>query len=306
MKKIFPFIFCILFSQETYQGQITFSYTGTESGSFTSLVQDSVLFGTAINQMGEDTSSFIIASVTQQDTNDFDIFFAILQDSTFPVQPRTWQIPGSENTDDLSSIENIVVFMPGLDSAFVMNLLGMFSDTSSTGDSLNQDSLITALFTNLVDDLYLGLAGEFELTSVSDSTLDGVFYTTLIKPTLQIPPHMVMINNGEFSFTKIASIELGLNENPKIPKSIVLNAAYPNPFNPVTTLRITSNGALNSRVTLQIFDMNGRWVESLIQNKLIIGTREIQWQASASSSGIYFAVMQSNNNIQTTKLILLK
>ncbi|SVD90210.1 uncharacterized protein METZ01_LOCUS443064, partial [marine metagenome] len=41
MKKILPCIFCILWAQESYIGEITFDYNGTVSGSFTSIIQDS-------------------------------------------------------------------------------------------------------------------------------------------------------------------------------------------------------------------------------------------------------------------------
>ena len=47
------------------------------------------------------------------------MFLAALQDTTFPVQPRNWDIPGEGDEDNPLSLETLVVFMPGLDSSFV-------------------------------------------------------------------------------------------------------------------------------------------------------------------------------------------
>ena len=123
MKIFIPFLFCILLAQESYEGEITFGYTGTENGSFTSIIQDSIVTGFAYNQMGLDTSYVIMMSITEQENNEFDLFLAVLQDTTFPVQPRTWDIPGQGNLEDPLSLESIVIFIPELDSVFVLNLI---------------------------------------------------------------------------------------------------------------------------------------------------------------------------------------
>ena len=135
MKHVIPFLFCIVIAQESYEGQITLDYNGTVNGSFNSIVQDSVLTGFAYNQIGLDTSFFLMASITQQDTNEFDLFVAFLQDTTFPVQPRTWEIPGGGDETNPLSFQNIVVLIPGIDSTFVNDLFGFFTDSSSFGDS---------------------------------------------------------------------------------------------------------------------------------------------------------------------------
>ena len=88
MKKFTPFIFCFCLAQENYTGEITFDYNGNVSGSFTSIIQDSIPVGFAFNQEGTDTSYFIMGAFTEQENNEFDLFLAVLQDTTFPVQPR--------------------------------------------------------------------------------------------------------------------------------------------------------------------------------------------------------------------------
>ncbi|HIF83024.1 MAG TPA: hypothetical protein EYQ37_04080, partial [Candidatus Marinimicrobia bacterium] len=245
MKIFIPFLFCILLAQESYEGEITFDYTGTENGSFTSIIQDSLVTGFAYNQMGLDTSYVVMMAITEQDENEFDLFLAVLQDTTFPVQPRTWEIPGQGDAENPLSFETIVVHIPGMDSSFVVELTNLFTDTTNTWDSLDFTIILADLYTELADDLYLGFSGELEISDVSDSSFSGTFNSIMIKPTFNIPPHMVSVNNGEFSFNKVALPELSANPDPIIPNTFTILPPYPNPFNPETTIQFTIDAGHN-------------------------------------------------------------
>ena len=59
-------------------------------------------------------------------------------------------------------------------------------------------------------------------------------------------------------------------------------------------------------MSLQIFDIHGRLVASLIDGFVNKGTYEIQWDASNQSSGIYFIALQAQSYTQTVKSIYLK
>jgi hypothetical protein len=305
MKIFIPFLFCILLAQESYEGEITFDYAGTEDGSFTSIIQDSVVAGFAYNQMGLDTSYVVMMAITEQDENEFDLFLAILQDTTFPVQPRTWEIPGQGDAENPLSFETIVVHIPGMDSSFVAEIADLFTDTTSTWDSLDFAVILAELYTELADDLYLGISGELSISDVSDSSFSGTFSSIMLKPTFNIPPHMVSVNNGEFSFNKVALPELFTNPDPIIPNTFTILPPYPNPFNPETTIQFTID-TIYDEVSLTIFDISGRWVETLSDGVMELGKHKMRWFAGNHPSGIYFAVLQSGHTMQSTKLILIK
>ena len=90
------------------------------------------------------------------------------------------------------------------------------------------------------------------------------------------------------------------------PNQFLLFPAYPNPFNPVTTIRFNIPVKTQHATTLQLFDLNGRLIESLVNRVLQAGQHEIEWSASGMPSGVYFAELVSGNYRQVQKLVLMK
>ena len=90
------------------------------------------------------------------------------------------------------------------------------------------------------------------------------------------------------------------------PNQFLLFPAYPNPFNPVTRMRFNIPVETQHATTLQIFDVNGRPIESLVNRVLQVGQHEIEWTAARIPSGVYFAELVSGNYRQVQKLVLMK
>tara|TARA_B100000315_G_scaffold215210_1_gene214344 strand:- start:6927 stop:9239 length:2313 start_codon:yes stop_codon:yes gene_type:complete len=116
---------------------------------------------------------------------------------------------------------------------------------------------------------------------------------------------------GAFEFPSTASV---VNE-PILPEKFVLHQNYPNPFNPVTTFKFTipveTIGSIVSKrrstgTSLQIFDINGRLVKTLLNKKLVAENYEITWDANGFPSGVYFYRLTLGNNQITRKMLLLK
>jgi hypothetical protein len=95
-----------------------------------------------------------------------------------------------------------------------------------------------------------------------------------------------------------------------IPTSFVLEHAYPNPFNPTTTIRYQI--PVPGLVEIVVFDMLGRQVAELAAGNYEPGYYSVQWNASSLASGVYVArmmVLDGAGNIafrQTAKLLLAK
>ena len=95
-----------------------------------------------------------------------------------------------------------------------------------------------------------------------------------------------------------------INITEVLPDDFSLDRAYPNPFNPVTTLRFALT--LESEVSLTIYNLQGREVVSLINGNMDAGYHSVIWNADSYSSGVYFVKMVAGEFVNTQKLMLIK
>jgi hypothetical protein len=94
-----------------------------------------------------------------------------------------------------------------------------------------------------------------------------------------------------------------------LPITYNLYNAYPNPFNPVTTLRYDLPE--DALVNITIYDMMGRVVSNLVSSQQNAGYKSIQWNATNNqgqpvSPGLYLYTIQAGKFRQTKKMVLLK
>jgi len=92
-------------------------------------------------------------------------------------------------------------------------------------------------------------------------------------------------------------------QQPAIPGNASLSC-FPNPFNPVTTLRYSL--PVSGRVTLAVYDMTGKCVEMVTDDWKEAGQYEYTFEHTALSSGLYVCRMSYGGNILSAKLLLLK
>ena len=89
-----------------------------------------------------------------------------------------------------------------------------------------------------------------------------------------------------------------------IPHTYLLGQNYPNPFNPTTT--ISYQLPVNSVVTLKVYDVLGREVETLFNGPRTAGTYSANFDGSRMASGVYIYRMRADNFVDAKKLLLLK
>ena len=93
------------------------------------------------------------------------------------------------------------------------------------------------------------------------------------------------------------------------PVSYALYNAYPNPFNPVTTLHYVL--PKDGLVYITIYDMMGRVVNNLVSSQQRAGYKSIQWNGTNNagqpvSAGVYLYTINAGDFSQAKKMILLK
>jgi len=89
-----------------------------------------------------------------------------------------------------------------------------------------------------------------------------------------------------------------------VPIAYTLHQNYPNPFNAITSIRF-SVGAMHAS-SLNVFDINGRLVSTLVNEILEPGYHTVQWDATRFSSGVYIIRLEAGSFSQSQKIILLK
>ena len=110
--------------------------------------------------------------------------------------------------------------------------------------------------------------------------------------------------------TKLNNIlqnKFGINSEEKeqiIPKEYSLYQNYPNPFNPTTTIKFDL--PKDGLTTLEIFDILGRRITTLINENRSAGSYEQVFNASSLASGVYVYKLQAGDYINSKKMILLK
>ena len=87
-------------------------------------------------------------------------------------------------------------------------------------------------------------------------------------------------------------------------KSFEITSLYPNPFNPTTTLTFQVPELTN--INVDIYNINGQFVESLYSGFKNPGQHSINWNASNVSTGVYLIRMSSGSYVETSKVMLLK
>ena len=90
----------------------------------------------------------------------------------------------------------------------------------------------------------------------------------------------------------------------KLPSTFVLEQNFPNPFNPSTSIRYSIPST--SKVTLRVFDILGREVQTLVNTVQAPGQYTATWNAQNLATGVYFYQLSAGSITETKKLMLLK
>ena len=122
---------------------------------------------------------------------------------------------------------------------------------------------------------------------------------------LTVAGHLVYTTQGVSLGIYDISAALGASSQPEpLPQSFALYPAYPNPFNPSTT--ISFDLPQTSPVRLDVFDIQGRLVSTLIDHPLSAGHHVTNVNAESWPSGMYLCRLRSGAFTATQKLLLLK
>ena len=232
MKKIaiiFFLSFCL--GQNTYVGSINFDYFGTANGTFQAVLNDTTSSGAAATVVESDSSSILFISAIQiLDSTTVSALLIYMQADSSIVTAGEWFLP----SNDLFDPNIIFGFFPEVDTSFFSQFTDLIPD-SIDFDSTVFDDLMNGLISVIIDDSFLGITGNVSIDYIDSDSLSGSFDVGALQAGF--PPGVISISNGMISLYAVTLPQVNIVEETVFPDQVTLYSAYPNPFNPVTTLR---------------------------------------------------------------------
>ena len=233
------------------------------------------------------------------------IFFLNILQSEVP----SWDVNPSEY-EFTASMTGILIF-DDVESSDATDIIAAFSGDECRG--VKTDGIIfpptgqtvfgITLYSNQNGETITFKAYDFSTDQIySSDALDYNFVSNDVVGSGEIPI--------EWSFT---DPNLGIF-NELIPNEFNLFPAYPNPFNPATTIQfsvgmesfVSSDSRQVNDTSIQVYDINGELVETLLNENLSSGRYTLQWNATSFSSGVYFLLMENGEEMVSQKVVLIK
>ena len=136
------------------------------------------------------------------------------------------------------------------------------------------------------------------INELNQFVINGKLTVTQAQPLVDYTNEIIDAINSEL-------LKQGNEDNTKvIPDAFALQQNYPNPFNPSTSIQYRVSSI--SQVSLKVYDVLGNEVATLINEEKQVGSYEVEFNATGLSSGMYFYKLQTDNFVETKKMLLLK
>lgn len=154
----------------------------------------------------------------------------------------------------------------------------------------------------------------FEIFNLTDEektfTLQGTLYIgkyrdVFINDSVSFEENTEMtLPNWGYKVYEYGSGITGVEYHKTLPDDFSLEQNYPNPFNPITKIRFQV--PVVSFVSLEVYDILGRNISTLINKEMNAGNYEIEFDGSRFASGVYIYSFRASNYISNKKMLLLK
>ena len=115
----------------------------------------------------------------------------------------------------------------------------------------------------------------------------------------------LFLSSGEYTIDEVIVANSTSEVTVNMPSSIEIVGAYPNPFNPSTTVSVSVDDATNA--TIMAYDISGRSVDVVFDGTLSAGMTSVVWNASSLPSGVYILKLSTpDGSASMQKVMLMK
>ena len=194
----------------------------------------------------------------------------------------------------------------------VIILIGMILDNHATdathGYLLDTNGEVTLSSDGYIGGVQMTLSHDSDFTiELTDQSLVSKYLTQDNTTTLIIAApyteHLFTVS-GDYSITDMIVANSSEEITVSTPSMFTLESAYPNPFNPTTTISFSVPNY--DFVSIKVYDINGKLVSVLVEDSFNQGTHSITWDGTDFPSGQYLVKMKSGSFSKTQIISLIK
>jgi hypothetical protein len=239
---------------------------------------------------------------------------------------------GALNVMDVVLMINFVLSGDGFDTCQletadyngddVVNILDVVSliNTILGGTARAEDASSATILSadNIVKIKADGYIGAVQMTLTHDATfsldITSLAYvssyhtegnTTKLIVAVPESDELFTVVEGDYQITEVIVVNSTSEIDAVVaPQEFSLSPAYPNPFNPVTTMQIGI--PVDGFASVKVYDLLGKEVATLIDGNLKAKVHTFSWDAASASTGVYFVRAIAGDDVQTHKVMLMK
>ena len=292
-------------------------FKSTDAGNtWTATNGGSVLNGSNISSIGVSNSSAdtVIAATGQRTVPIFEIFYTTNGGTTWTKSASSFpnRYPTDIEFDPLRSTIAYCAFS-GYGSPHIYKTTNAgvtWSDISSNLPDIPVQSVTvdSAAPSNIYLGTDLGVFRSIDGGVTWEEFGDGMPPAMILDVRFSLRDHRLRaatFGNGVYQRKIPMPVTSGVQiANTSAPDGFALEQNYPNPFNPSTTIRFLVEK--ESPVTITVYDVAGRDVASLVDERLPAGTYSVRWNAEQMSAGLYIIQMKAGSFSKVHKALLLK
>jgi hypothetical protein len=190
-----------------------------------------------------------------------------------------------------STINFYFKYTPMTSSVYLVAVVGMYKSGSYIGGGIASTKSLTSSYTKLTSSISYINQNVPDMATIYITLIDSFFNS-------QSAGSIALIDDIYFDQPNDVK-DVGV-----LPNEYSLAQNYPNPFNPST--KISWQSPVGGQQTLKIYDILGNQVATLVDEYKPAGKYEMDFNASALTSGIYFYQLKAGSFVDTRKMLFLK
>ena len=192
--------------------------------------------------------------------------------------------------------------------AVVQSILGNRTTSASTVEIIKSSAGVSFVADGSVGGIQMTINhGDDFSIEMTDKAMVADYRTEGNSTTLMVvnpESDELFIAEGNYTIETVVAAANGEYIDISVPSAFSVSNAYPNPFNPTTSLNINLDAA--SYVSVKVFNVMGQLIDTVTEGQMTVGTHAINWDASSVASGVYFINTEVGSSLSSQKVMLLK